>query len=225
MVQILHFLSKQAMRSQHLRTSGVARHAHGARGAHVQERGKELIDMQEPQMNRAQRREQQKMAKRKKPQAGRRFDSMQDAYAHLLKPIALLNDCRPYRETEVAHDMLRIRAAFERLKDGTADQDDFNRVAVAFNLAKIRAIEIDETLADELEKSQDAMMRCKERYKKHGRFGFDGEGLQACEYAIEAHEAILVESSPKQMENAMFAAHKAVKLQTKQGQQLAQLLG
>lgn len=179
----------------------------------------------ETTMNRAMRREAKKAAKRKKPQAIRRFASAQDAYAHLLKPIALLEECRPYKEIEVAHDMLKIRAAFERLKDGTADQDDFNRVGVAFNLAKIRALEIDEGLADELEKSQDAMMRCKERYKKHGHFGFDGCGLQACEYAIEAHEAILTESSPKQMQNAMEVARKAIKLQTKHGQQLAQLLG
>lgn len=180
--------------------------------------------MEQPTLNRAQRRELSKKSKQKKPQAGRRFATMQDAYAHLLKPIALLNDCRPYEEQDVAHDLLRIMAAFERLKDGTADQEDFSRVAVAMNLAKIRAIEIDEGLADELEKAQDAMMRCKARYQKHGRFGFDGEGLQACEYAIAAHEEILKASTPKQMENAMFAARKAVRLQTKQGQDLAKLL-
>lgn len=181
--------------------------------------------MKEPRLNRADRRAMKKAARRKpqsKPRA--RFHTQQEAYAHLLKPIALLEECRPYKEVEVAHDMLKIRAAFERLKDGTADQDDFNRVGVAFNLAKIRALEIDEGLADELEKSQDAMMRCKERYKKHGHFGFDGCGLQACEYAIEAHEAILTKSSPKQMQNAMEVARKAIKLQTKHGQQLAQLL-
>lgn len=180
--------------------------------------------MEQPTLNRQQRREMAKKPKRKKPQAGRRFASAQDAYAHLLKPIALLNDCRPYREGEVAHDLLRIRAAFDRLKDGSADKQDFDRVAVAFNLAKIRAIEIDEALADELESAQDAMIRCKERFKKHGHFGFDGCGLQACEYALEAHETILEASSHKQMQNAMEVARKAIKLQTKHGQQLAQLL-
>lgn len=179
----------------------------------------------ETTMNRAMRREAKKAERRKKPQAGRRFATMQDAYAHLFKPIALLYDCRPYREGEVAHDLVKIRVAFSRIKEGTADQEDFNRVAVAFNLAKIRAIEIDEALADELENAQDAMIRCKERFKKHGHFGFDGCGLQACEYALEAHETILEASSHKQMQNAMEVARKAIKLQTKHGQQLAQLLG
>lgn len=194
-----------------------------------------------PPMNRAQRKAWDKLTKSAAFQKaspyrqavelhrkGLGFMVPKDVYADVsipnLAPIALLNDCRPYREGEVAHDLLRIRAAFDRLKDGSADKQDFDRVAVAFNLAKIRAIEIDEALADELESAQDAMIRCKERFKKHGHFGFDGCGLQACEYALEAHETILEASSHKQMQNAMEAARKAIKFQTKHGQQLAQLL-
>lgn len=181
--------------------------------------------MSEPQLNRADRRAIEKAARRKpqsKPRA--RFHTQQEAYAHLLKPIALLEECRVYEESEVAHDLLRIRAAFDRLVDGTADQQDFNRVGVAFNIAKVRAMEIEEALADQIEKSQDAMMRCKARYQTHGKFGFDGEGLQACQFALEAHEEILVNSTPKQMENAMLVMHKALNKQTAHGQQLAQLL-
>lgn len=182
--------------------------------------------MQEPQLNRADRRAMKKAARRKpqsKPRA--RFHTQQEAYAHLLKPIALLEECRVYEEREVAHDLLRIRAAFDRLVDGTADQEDFNRVGVAINLAKIRALEISEELADGIERGQDAMVRCKLRFEKTGRWGFDGEGLQDMDYAMEAHEAILVESSPKQMENAMFAMRKALKIQSKNGQYLAKILG
>lgn len=181
--------------------------------------------MEQPTLNRKQRRDMDKKAKAKKAQAGRRFATMQDAYAHLLKPIALLNDCRPYREDELSTDMLRIRTAFDRIKEGTADQEDFNRVGVAINLAKIRALEISEELADGIERGQDAMVRCKQRFEKTGRWGFDGEGLQDMAYAMEAHEAILVESSPKQMENAMFAMRKALQIQSKNGQYLAKILG
>lgn len=181
--------------------------------------------MEQPTLNRQQRRDMAKKAKSKKPQTGKRFASMQDAYAHLLKPIALLKDCRPYREEELSTDMLRIRTAFERIKDGTADHEDFNRVGVAINLAKVRALEISEELANGIERGQDAMVRCKERYEKTGRWGFDGQGLRDMDYAMEAHEAILVESSPKQMENAMFAMRKALQIQTKNGQYLAKILG
>lgn len=155
-----------------------------------------------PPMNRAQRRAAEKAAKRKPPAAAKRFTTKQDAYAHLLKPLALLNDCRPFREGEVDLDIVKVRFAYDRLKDGTADEGDFLLAGLTINMAKVRAMEISEFLADEIEKAQDAMNRCRERYLKHGRFGFDGEGLQAMEYAIEAHEEILVHSSPKQMQDA-----------------------
>lgn len=175
--------------------------------------------------NRSQRRAMEKAARRQSTSRPRaQFASQQEAYAHLLKPIALLNDCRTYEEREIAGDLLRIRAAYDRLKDGTADKQDFDRVGVAINLAKVRAMEIDEMLANEIEKAQDAMMASKARHQKYGRFGFDGPGLQAMDYAIEAHEVILAESSPKQMENAMFAMHDALRKQTAHGQQLAELL-
>ena len=166
-------------------------------------------------LNREQRRALEKKQRRQptsRPRA--RFATNAEAYAHLLKPIALLDACRPYAESELAHDLLRIMACYERLKDGTADEEDFNRVAVAINLAKVRALEIDQTLADELEKAQDAMMASKERRLKRGRFGFDGPGLQAMEYAIEAHEAIVTASSPKQMENAMGVVRDVLVKQT-----------
>ena len=129
-------------------------------------------------------------------------DVYTDASIPNLAPIALLNDCRPFREGEVDLDIVRVRGAYERLKDGTADEDDFLLAGLAINMAKVRAMEISEYLADEIEKAQDAMNRCRERFLKHGRFGFDGEGLQAMEYAIEAHDEILVNSSRKQMQDA-----------------------
>lgn len=175
--------------------------------------------------NRAQRRTMEKAARRQpalRPRA--QFASQQEAYTHLLKPLALLSDCRTYEEREIVHDLLRIRAAYDRLKDGGADQEDFNRVAVAINLAKVRAMEISEPMANEIEIAQDAMMACKTRYQKHGRFGFDGPSIQAMDYAVEAYEVILSESSPKQMENAMFSMRAALQKQTAHGQQLARLL-
>ena len=123
------------------------------------------------------------------------------------KPFVLLNNCSPYQETEIAHDLVRIRFAFEGLRDGTADTEDFNRVAVAINLAKLRALEIDEILADAIERGQDAMSRCQARYRSTGRWGFDGQGLQAVLVALDMHDEILGKSSPAQMENAMLKLH------------------
>ena len=166
-----------------------------------------------PTLNRAMRRQQAKDAKRKPPAALKRFSSQTEAMKYLLKPLTLLNDCRPYTPEEIAGDLIRIRACYDRLKDGTADQEDFNRVGVAINLAKLRAMEIDETLADAIERAQDAMNRCKQRWDKHGRFGFDGQGLQDMDYAIEAHETIVEKSTLKQMELCMMALRDILNLQ------------
>ena len=94
------------------------------------------------------------------------------------------------------------RAALERLVDGSADTDDFDRVAMCINMCKIRALEIDATLADMLDRTQDAMGACKARHYSHGRFGFDGPGLALVRDAIDACEAIIDASSPLQMRTA-----------------------
>lgn len=114
----------------------------------------------------------------------------------------VLENARPYEPGEQAGEHLMTRASFERLVDGSADTDDFDRVAMAINMVKVRAMEIDATLADMLERAQDAMGRCKTRYYSHGRFGFDGQGLELMREAIGAAEAIIDASSPLQMRTA-----------------------
>ncbi|THJ32377.1 hypothetical protein E8K88_11785 [Lampropedia aestuarii] len=120
-----------------------------------------------------------------------------------LAPLRLLDDCRQYDDHDLTMDHIKIRSCFARLRDGSGTEDDFNRVAVAINLAKVRALQIDEILADHIEVAQDAMMRCKARFDSHGRFGFDGPGLLAVLDAIGANEEIVRNSTPRQMEKAL----------------------
>ena len=129
---------------------------------------------------------------------------------HTTATFVLLSDCQPYAPGELTQDLLKVRAAYDRLVDGTADMDDFNRLAVALNIAKVRAAEISQDIYDGIEQGHQAMKRCKARYEKHGKFGFDGPGLQAMPYAIEAHEAIYQASSQRQMEIALKVVHAAL---------------
>lgn len=122
--------------------------------------------------------------------------------AAALLPLRILTLARPYDAHETVDDHIKTRAAHERLVHGTGMQDDFDRVAIAINLAKVRALDIDESLADMLERAQDAMAACKARYLRCGRFGFDGPGLQIMAEALDAHEAITDASSPLQMHQA-----------------------
>ncbi|WP_295851949.1 hypothetical protein [uncultured Xylophilus sp.] len=145
-------------------------------------------------MNRAQRR----ASHYKRAQRRGQYQPPQE-----LDPLRLLDRCRPYADGDTTVEHLKTRAAYERLLDGTASTDDFDRVGMALNIAKVRAIAIDETLADLIERAQDAMNACAARYDTRGRFGFDGPGLQVMAAAMEAHEAITDASSPQQMVQAL----------------------
>ena len=134
--------------------------------------------------------------------------------------MAVLNGSRPYAPEEVAHDLLKIMAAFERLCDGSADKDDFNRVSVALNMGRYRAADIDDGLDQELAKAAKAMMRCKQRFIDTGVFGFSRTDTDQVRYALDIEAAIAEKSSPKQMKQAMLAMHKAIVLQQANGESL-----
>lgn len=127
--------------------------------------------------------------------------------------IALLDDCKPYAEGLTTHSHLITRAAFDRLVDGSADEPDFDRVAMAINLSKHRAMEIDEGLANFFERAQDCMDACKSLYIQHRKFGFCDQGLEVVREAMDHHEAITDASSPQQMEHALRQVHKQLQRQ------------
>lgn len=150
-----------------------------------------------PPVNRAQRRAAERAARRQ-PRPGRPALSVAQAVA----PLALLQSARPFESGEKAHEHLVLRAALDRLVDGSADTDDFDRVAMHINIVKIRALEIHEGLADKLELAQDAMGRCKQRWLDCERFGFEGPGLVHVREAMDVAEAIVDASTPLQMRAA-----------------------
>lgn len=102
--------------------------------------------------------------------------------------------------------MLSIRLAFEKLKLGTADGEQFDRVAAAINVGLIRAEQIDQLAAETMKMGISALTHCSEIHQRHGRFGFTGPDLLAMNDAIELYEGILRLSTPKQMLDALDIA-------------------
>lgn len=145
-----------------------------------------------PTTNRATRRAQARQ--RRKATPVRRVD--------LDAPMRKLINAAPHSPAEVAGEHVKLRECFNRLQGGLADTDDFDHLAMTINMCKVRAMSIDETLADMLERAQDAMGRCKDRYMRSQRFGFDGPGLQQVLDSLDACEAIITASSPLQMRRA-----------------------
>lgn len=127
-----------------------------------------------------------------------------------LAGLRLLDSARPFDQGDTTDQHIKTRAAFERLKTGTGDTDDFDRVAMAINVAKVRALDIDAGLADRLECAQNAMTAVRARHGRTSRFGFDGPALVAVTEAMDAHEAIADASSPLQMRIVAQAVRRSV---------------
>ena len=137
-----------------------------------------------------------------------------------LYPLHLLNHCRPYDEGDTTLEHIKTLDSFGRLKDGTASEDDFLRVAKTLNLAMARACEIDEALAQMLHASHDAMNRLRERYLSTNKWGFDGPGIQAVAEGLGIAQTIMDSSSPQQMINAeitMFRVLNKIEREQKKG--------
>ena len=134
-------------------------------------------------------------------------------HADPLAGIRVLDRARPFDEGDTTAEHIKTRACFERLADGTADNDDFNRVAVALNLAKVRALEIDDGLASVLECGQDAMKALRARHERWAKWDMLPAERAAITQAMDAHEAITDASSPLQMMAALDVVMRVIKQQ------------
>ena len=127
-----------------------------------------------------------------------------------LAGLRLLDKARPFDPGDTTEQHIKTRACFERLADGTADNDDFDRVAMAINLAKVRALEIDLGLADLLEAGQDAMTALRNRHTRWGKWDMLPTERGPILEALDAHEAITDASSPLQMHVALDVVRRSV---------------
>lgn len=122
----------------------------------------------------------------------------------------LLDRARPFDEGDTTAEHIKTRACFERLADGTADNQDFDRVAMALNLAKVRAMEIDEGLANLLQSGQDAMKALRSRYDRWAKWDMLTAEKALIVECLDAHETITDASSVLQMLDALKVVQKVL---------------
>ena len=151
---------------------------------------------------------------RKLARRGLTAPTFEQFYKHhsrrLTAGLQLLDDARPFDAGDTTDSHIKTRAAFDRLCDSTADEDDFDRVAIAINLAKVRALEIDPKLADLLEVAQDAMTAIRKRQERWGKWDVLDAEQDSVLDALHANEAIVDASSPLQMRRAMQVMRESV---------------
>jgi len=120
----------------------------------------------------------------------------------------LLGMAKPYEPGRLVREHIECRISYERLRDGGADENDFDLVAHVLNSALVRAEQIDELLVETIKLGQDAMVRMKDRYLRGLRFGFDAAGLRDVPAALDAWEAMADASSPLQLQHAIKEAYR-----------------
>jgi hypothetical protein len=110
---------------------------------------------------------------------------------------------QPMTEPVADGVMALLYSAFADLKAGSTDDGLFDRLAASINVGIIRAEQIDELCVQPMLAARDALMRCDDIHGRHGRYGFDGPGLQAMATGLEVYEEMVRNSTPAQMREAM----------------------
>ena len=150
-------------------------------------------------LNRQQKRAAHKQARHKPP---RTFE--------LAAGLRLLHNARPYDDGEMAGEHIFTRDCFDRLRSGSGDEADFDRLGMILNCGLIRAEQISPALVKTMKAAGDAMARMKDRYLRGLRFGFDAQGLQDTAIAMDDFEVIFDASSPLQMKQAIQEAYSRI---------------
>jgi hypothetical protein len=116
---------------------------------------------------------------------------------------ATIAACQPMSKAVADDIMTKLHMAFTDLRNGSTDGDLFDRLAATVNVGIIRAEQIDPLCVGPMLAARDALVRCDEIMARHGRYGFDGPGLQAIAAGLEVYEEMLRNSTPQQMREAM----------------------
>lgn len=123
---------------------------------------------------------------------------------------------QPFTTPERDELLNPVKAAFERMKTGKAEREDFDTLGAMSNICLIRSEDIDPLCVVATQRCQDALMRCLRRFESTGRWGFDGLGIQDVEIVIDFYAQLIELSTPQQMKEAMLI----VLDRTKQGEVL-----
>ena len=129
-----------------------------------------------------------------------------------LAGLRVLDNARPFDPGDNTDSHLKARSAFERLADGSADNDDFDRVAIAINLCKVLARDIDAGLAETVTAAQQAMTALRVRQERWGKWDLLPTERAAILEAIDINEVVIDASSPLQVKSAIDVVRRSILL-------------
>lgn len=109
--------------------------------------------------------------------------------------------------------MIKVRSAFERMKGGSTDTDDFDLLAGCINVGIVRSEKIDPLAVEYMLAGRTALEEADRIFGDHQRYGFTGQGLMNMGDALDLYEQLLRKSTPRQMQEATDESSKRERAQ------------
>jgi len=138
-----------------------------------------------------------KTAHRKASNAKRKYQADPSAIYRLM------NKIQPFTPKEQAKLNLPLRVAFECLRTGKGDANDWHNLASACNIALVRSEDVDPLCVETCNRAQAALLRARDRFDRLNVWGFDGDALQDIPPMIDLHEQFVALSTSLQMQQAV----------------------
>lgn len=106
----------------------------------------------------------------------------------------------------------QIHSALLAITKGVGEPTHFDVLASTVDIVFMMSMNLfDNAYADEITAARQAMFRLKDRFQRHGVFGFDGEGYNAIKALIVIHDEILNNVTGNEMLQFMRARANAIK--------------
>ena len=149
-------------------------------------------------MNREQRRLNARLARQHKAKKAR---------ATKLGGLAAIGNGLPYAPEEAAKISNEARMAWWKMCNGDGSTRSFDELVYALNTLRVLVEPFDEGV-EVVTRAQEALLRIRQRYLEHGKFGVDAEALRDVPPALDLYDEFLSYATPRMMVNAMTAAVK-----------------
>lgn len=158
-------------------------------------------------MNRAERRQQERQARRALSPKQRAH--LQRTAAAILRQGAIFRALDAHEEFSAEEQMrftLPLRMALERMKAGAGNDSDFHELACAVNILIVCSESISQAVEQAANEAAEALMRSLARDQRHGRHGLDGPGMLALAQALDLYEQLTSLVTKQQFRTAVQEA-------------------
>ena len=122
----------------------------------------------------------------------------------------VMSRTQPYTEAEQAHIAIPHWSSLTRITNGAANTGDLDQVAMIVNLTMVLSEQTHEECVGVCERAAKATVSAKNRWRRLGRIGFDGQGLQDVRECLGLYDDYLKLITPTQHIKALHEVNRRI---------------